>query len=229
MTEQANSANSIAARQCWGRQGAFYHKRCLRRISTRYCDDHRPQWLALPGLLLISVLAVVSDLGQVSQLLSPLSEQQIELRRDAYTRTSLVAHSWKNVYFSLHPKGVNVGADAADSKDKNVWERLATADLPIYSRENWVKFHPMFNEHLENVRRDLQDTQSAYADILDPSTRSLIERTRTQLAADRTIYYALPRGGLGEHTASTFQGLFAEVFRTLGKLDAEAQHLRDEL
>jgi hypothetical protein len=215
-------------RQCWGRHGAFYLKRCGRRITHRYCDDHRPQWLVLPILLLISVLAVVSDFGQVAQFLNPESVQEIELRRDAYTRISLVAHSWKNVYQSLHPKGFNAGASAS-GKNLNVWERLATSDIPTYSRESWIKFYPLFNEHLENVRGDLQDAQAAYADILDPSTRSLIERTRTQLTADRTVYYWLPRGGLGEYTPSSFQGLFAEVFRTLGKLDTEVQRMRDEL
>lgn len=47
---------SSRKRRCWGRHGAFYFKRCERRVGAKYfCADHRPQPV-------IVVLAVVSGL-----------------------------------------------------------------------------------------------------------------------------------------------------------------------
>lgn len=177
---------------------------------------------------MVSAVALVSDFSQVSQLVSARSVTSMELRRDAYTRISLAVHYWKNEYFRLHPEGMNV-ARSNDPSVTNVWDALATSGLPTYSQENWTRYYPLFNEHLENVRKELQDALVAHADVLPPQVRSRIERTRNQLTADKTVYYWLPRGGLGDATPKMFQSTFIEVMRTLQALDAEVQELRDAL
>lgn len=184
--------------------------------------------MIIPIVAVVSAIAVVSDFSQLAQVVSPMTSEEAQLRRDAYTRVSLITHSWKMAYFSLHPKGVNVGADYSGSAT-DIWDVLSQSELPTYNRENWIRYYPLFNEHLESMRRDLQEALVAYADILPPEIRSRIERTRTQLIADKTVYYWMPRGGMGEHTPKMFQSVFVEVPQTLKALDAEAQSRRNEL
>lgn len=216
-------------RRCWGLlRSSYYMKRCGRQVDGLYCGDHRRQPLVLPIALLIALLAVVSDFGQVVQALTPMSAEERALRRTAYTRISMTAHAWKMTYFSLHPQGMNVAAIDPNGPSRNVWEVLQSQGIPEFNRENWIRYYPLFREHVETLCKGFQDAQSAYADILEPSMRTRMDETCSNLRASGTVYYWLPRGGLGKDTPMGFRSSFVQAFVELGKLDAEAQRHREE-
>lgn len=227
--ERALERAAANLKQCWGRNKPYYLNRCGRFGETRYCHEHRAQPFVLLALLLLGLLAFVANVAQVVEFLHPVSAEQRALERRVYTKISLIAHNWKLQYFARHPDGLGAGAKVPDGQPSNLWKRLQDGGIPEFNEQNWKRYYPLFNEEVDRVCRDLQGTQAAYADILKPELRVMMENTCSNMIAARNVYYYLPRGGAGKDTPMLFRGMFIQMFRELGVLDDEVQRLRDAI
>lgn len=150
------------------------------------------------------------------------SQDVIELHREAYTQTSLALHYWKNVYIGLNPELKK----PAQKQYDNVWSMLRAEGVPRLDGANWTRYRPMFEGELQLLSSRLQDSLSAYDDVISASTRTLISRTRTQLESSRSLYHWAGQGGMNE---DMFRTIFISTFDSLGALDSELQRLKDAL
>jgi hypothetical protein len=67
---------------------------------------------------------------------------------------------------------------------------------------------------------------SAFVDVIPATARTLVSQTRTQLGANRSLYYWAGRGAGND---AMFRTVFVSTLRDLRALDAEFQRLRDTL
>jgi hypothetical protein len=152
-----------------------------------------------------------------------LSKEDITLRREAYTQAILSVHYWKNVYMGLNPE---LNRSGGSSKYKDIWDKLLAEAIPTFSRENWVRYRPMFEGELNTLSGRLQDVLSAFVDVVPPAARTLISQTRTQLESSRSLYHWAGRGAGDD---AMFRTIFVSTLRDLRAVDAEFQRLRDAL
>lgn len=211
-------------RQCWGRTGALYLRRCQRWGSWRiFCSDHAGQWL-LVVLLLLALHGYFADYLTVSSNLRGPTVEELALQERVYTEISLAAHSWKIAYFTLYPDSFPRSGDGP--KYSHVWERLREEPKPEYSPENWQHFRPLFVQVIDSVNQELQDILARDSDVLLPEIRKLVSDARLQLNTEKSAYLYIPKM---DNKAVMFEGRFVGVIRMLEELDHEVQAIRDDI
>jgi len=180
--------------------------------------------------LLPAIGGYATTVISLGQFFKPQTKDEITLAQTIYTRISLIAHSWKGEYLTLHPKGWDLVTDPA-TRNMSVWQVLIER-VPPFTKEDWLRYKPLFFVRLENIRSELQGVLAAYGSQLPPSMKTAIENTRGQLTADYTLYYWLGRNIADDRMPADmanmmFRSALIGAFQTLGALATEAERLRD--
>jgi len=220
------SSSDPTERQCLGRTGPFYSRRCGRRTPNWFCRDHRLQLLVIPLLLVPAALSYFDGAVSAVEYLTGPSREQIAFQRDALTRASLIAHQWKLHFYDLHADALNTET-AGD-----LWDDLQAVPLPNYSEEVWVRFRPLFAQRINYMVGEFETLLSTHGDALPVHVRLRISQMAVQLRTDQTLYVTItPRVATAfpDQAQALFTTAFREVPRELGELDREVQRLRDAL
>lgn len=216
--------------RCWGRTKIW--QRCKNAGQKKFwpfCPHHTWQ----PIVQLFTIVGIVATILGLVQGIVFIKEKfksktpEIELRREVYLEISLACHRWKNAYMSFDPDRFR----ADEGQFTDIWERLEKTPPPSFSAETWRKYLPLFVNHANAFRAELDRISVAYGNLLPEEFRKHMIDTQRLIIAPQTVYQQFPAiiaQGKDVDRDPLFHCCFQQMIQALTRLSREADRLREK-
>lgn len=151
-----------------------------------------------------------------------LNSNSSELDAEAFLEAGLDCHHWK-----IHFMGI-AGSDLPSGREgqfTDVWDLFAELWIPKYTKDNYQKFLPLFDQGLLWVQQRFDRLIQLFADVLPPDFRANLVRANRQLNVERSAYLHFANMATHENSNIFFYARFIGVIRILREIarDADAR------
>lgn len=142
------------------------------------------------------------------------------LENVAATELSLACHSWKNSYFRIDPDLEN---RLKKAEGDSIWDKILSASNHKCTKENIVRFYPLFVDEAMNTNKKIDAVIIRYSDVLLDELRVLARNAMEKLSLAPVGYAVL----IQELSDQGLFNQFRQLINALANLERPAHDLQN--
>lgn len=161
----------------------------------------------------------------------PTSGNTLEdLTKAVLMELSLIPHEWKNNYMGLYPGHFADGTYERNRDYTDVWEMMSDVADHSFSKEEWLRYRPLFTVGINQVVDRIDRTVTAYGGGIPDSIKLVALRATSALRFEaRTYDLVLVLVNSNPDMADLFSRSFRNVLAILSDVSRSASKERDEM
>jgi hypothetical protein len=152
-----------------------------------------------------------------------LSPDAFEIHLEALLQVRLECHLWKAQFIEIAGRDITDGG----GRYRDVWDLMLAEWIPEYSPERYVRFRPLFDGALKDIRARFERLCAVYDRVLPRDVKRRLARAIRQVDFASASYRWIPARSAIEPPEILFKARFKGVIRLLSLIARDAdQRLR---